>query len=294
MNTGIAIIFALLTAIMWGLGPVLFKKAYSKVSSYFSYSFDGLTGGTLLMVPFAVMGGVEWSKLGQAIVFTLPYSITYLMYLRAFDFKESKTGVVSAVLQTYPVFTLLGAYALHIDRLNPNQYLTIMIIIFATTILALSEEGAQIKDIFKNTKQKWFLFSFLTSILMGLGDIVLDKGIDYYNPFTSIIAIYITQLFIIMFLLLLRSKETIKEFKETIKTKSLALSLFLASVFMTLGAITFYLAFEYGPASLVSPIAGISPVFTVIAAAIILKEKITKIEFTLIGVILTYLAILTV
>lgn len=63
---------------------------------------------------------------------------------------------------------------------------------------------------------------------------------------------------------------------------------------MTIGAIAFYLAFEYGPVQIVSPIAGIAPVFTIIAASYFLNEKITKKEIALIGVILTYLTILTV
>lgn len=194
----LSILFALVTAVMWGLGPVLFKKSYEKVSAYFSYSFDGVFGGTLLMIPFALILGVEWSKIFLATIFTLPYSVTYLMYLKAFEFKGSKAGVVSVILQTYPIFTIFATVILGHDALKLGHYVSILVIISATVMLAATEEQTSFTDIIKNGKTRWFKFSLITAILIGLGDIILDKGIELYSSGTSIMAIYITQIIVIL------------------------------------------------------------------------------------------------
>ena len=49
MDLRLAVFYSLVTALLWGVGPVLYKKFYERFSSYFGYLVDALFGSTLIL-----------------------------------------------------------------------------------------------------------------------------------------------------------------------------------------------------------------------------------------------------
>lgn len=285
MSNQISILLALINALLWGVAPVLFKKSYAKLPPTVSYVFDGLIGGTLIMLPYALLSNkIDYQFLPHSIFLTMLYSLTYLMFL--FAFSLGKVGIVAVIIELNPVFTLLFGLLFFNQYLTPQQIgLILLILVFSIKLCAITEK-ANILQFKKYLSKTWFLFSILTAILIGFGDNLLNKSADLYNNYTTTLAIYFSQLIIILAFVVFKNKVFINQYTKTIRHKKFVLPIFLGSICMNIGAIAFYVAFEKGSAPIVSAVSGISPVFTLTLSYFVLKEKLQKNQIFLIASIL--------
>ena len=285
MDQKLAILFALLNAILWGIAPVLFKKSYIKLSPIISYIIDGLLGGTIIMLPYVIITNrVDFSNLFSSILLTLVYSLTYIMFLYAFNF--GKAGIVSVIIEINPVFTLIFGQLFFQQYLEGFKILIIIGILILSLNLGAITEQVEFTNFKSYLTKKWFLFSILTAVLIGIGDNLLNKSVDLFNNYTTTLAIYLSQIFIILFLFLIKRNYVLNQVSKTFKNKKLLPTIILASLFMNIGAVVFYVAFEKGSAPMVSAVSGTSPIFTILLSYIIFKEKIKYNQLILIFLIL--------
>lgn len=285
MANQVSVLLALLNALLWGIAPVLFKKSYAKLPPMVSYVLDGLIGGTLIMLPYALFSNkVNYGYLPHSIFLTTLYSLTYLMFL--FAFSLGKVGIVSILIEINPVFTLLFGLLFFNEVLTAPQILIILLILLLSIKLGAITEKAKIMQFKKYLTKPWFLFSVLTAVLIGIGDNLLNKSADLYNNYTTTLAIYLSQLIIIVLFIIFRKNDFFSHYKKTINHKKLLFPILLGSVCMNIGAVAFYVAFEKGSAPIVSAVSGISPIFTLVLSYFVLKEKLLKSQIFLIGIIL--------
>lgn len=285
MDYQVSILFALLNALLWGMAPVLFKKSYSKISPFISYLIDGLIGGTVVMLPYAIFSGfVDYANLPNAILLTVLYSLTYIMFL--FAFSLGKVGIVSVIIEINPVFTLILGQLFFQQYLPIHKIFIILFILILSINLGAITEKAKLNEFRKYLTKKWFLFSILTAFLIGFGDNLLNKSVDLYNNYTTTLAIYLSQLFVIGAIVIFRFSFVKKQLVKTFHNRKLVPSIILASFFMNIGAVVFYLAFEKGSAPMVSAVSGTSPVFTLLLSYILFKEKLKLSQMGIIALIL--------
>lgn len=287
MNIQIAISLALFSAFLWGLGPVLYKQFYNNCSAYTGYILDALFGSLIILLPFALLGQPKYEALLSAILLTAPYSFSYLLFLMSFDLGD--VTLVSVVAHTYPIVTMLLAFSLGGEPLLPMQLSLILIIIICSMLIGLAKNGPKFG--FSESKE-WFVLAAITALMSGIGDYFLDEAVALYEVPTMTLAIFLTQIIVSGFLLIIFHKQVFQELKCLKQQPKLLISGLLASLAMSVGAISFYQAFKFGSASLVSSIAALEPVFAVVLACAFLKEKLNSLQVVLTSITLGILILL--
>ncbi len=279
-----AIALSLLTAFLWGLAPVFYKQFYKRCSSYMSYIIDACFGSLLILLPFALLGSPEYSRLGSAILLTAPYSLSYLFFLMAFEY--GKVSLVSVVTQTYPIFTLGLAITLGSESLAVTDIGLILLLVFSTMFIGLlvKEQKEQQADAYT-----WFILSLLAAFFLGFGNFFLDESVSSYNLYTTTLAIFLSQLLMGAVLLIILRKQMLTDFKILRTHPVLVRSALWGSIAMSVGAVSLYKAFELGSASLVSTVSSLEPIFTLVFAALLLRERLSTVQWLLIGVAFTAL-----
>ncbi len=291
MNLQLAVFYSLLTALLWGVGPVLYKKFYERFSSYFGYLVDAAFGSTLVLLPYALIGRPDYAQLPAAMLMTGLYSVSYLMFLIAFEF--GKASLVSVITQTYPIYTIVLALSVGGERLLPFQLGLVISILLASILVSAVEEGLTSKAMIRNLRKPWFVFALLTSLVIGVGDYLLNESVEAHNVYTATLAIYLSQLVVCLALSLALPKRIAREFRKLRVNRAYLWSGLPASLAMSLGAPAFYKAFDHGPAALVSTVSSVSPIFVVLFASLWLKERVSALQFLLVFVIVGLVAVLS-
>ena len=134
----------------------------------------------------------------------------------------------------------------------------------------------------RNLQKPWFLFALLTSVVIGVGDFFLNESVEAHNVYTATLGIYLSQLILGLGLVAFMYKRFRRELRGLVHNRAYLWSGLPASLAMSLGAIAFYKAFDHGPASLVSPMSSVSPIFAVAFAHVWLKERVNTVQFLLV------------
>lgn len=273
MNTNSeALLLAVIPLIGWGLGDVFGIFSSRKIGSYLTTFYQFLFG---ILLSFFVLPYV-WNDISNITASLLAINILIgTMYVLANffvneGFKQSSAPVIGIIIQSFPAIVLLLSALIFKDALSVRQIIWVILVFLGVFLCSV--------DIKKLIKSK----------------IKFDLGIKYALIATTIFSIYFTFFrifsnqygwflpnfisFLTLPLALILAKKIIKE-KSKIKplnNKIIIGALVLSSVLIRSGDIALNLGISKGFASIVSPIAGSSPLVFVIASALVFKDKISK------------------
>lgn len=181
------------------------------------------------------------------------------------------------------VTTILSLVFLH-ETLKFNQAIGVGTILFAGVLLVLPDR----KLLQKSRNYSWVVWGGLTAISMGTADFLTKISTNMIGAPSHLFYLSLILPLISLFNFLID-----KPGRKLPKiTKGNLLPTLFGTSIMWIGSLLFFLAFDYGPASLIAPVASTFSILTVLLAVIFLKEKITLRQ--MIGVVLAVTGVMLV
>jgi len=260
------IIFGLITAFIQALSHIVLKKSYQELTPAVAFFFDSLFG-ILIWIPFSLITGANIYEFWRV----LPYALISAVFAEAFVFYILSKGALSltnTVFFTYPLFTILFSRFINYELLTFSQLIAVSIVIGGLLILSFPNKWHK-----EELRQKTILlWPLLAAVSVGVSDSLSKNILSQTSTATFLFTLAIAQLPVSILYLKFENKFNLA---STLRQKDVLISV-LASFLMVISLVFFWITFSLLPASIASPLTGISPVVVLILAKIYLKESILK------------------
>lgn len=271
------LILSLATAIFFGSSQVVMKNGLQKISPLWNNIIGNVL--TLVWIPAALLlsqNKITWPTFPILLILTIAAGF-YFVYPYALN--KGKVALTGTVIAICPLFTIILSYLFLDEAISLKQILGIIIILSGVVGIGLPE-----KNLDQSCRNlSWLKWGLGYAALGGTADFLVKISANQIGAYSNILVltlIYQTGS-IINYLLDKKGrplpKFSAKNFGPTIWGQILLLT----------GGFAFLTAFDYGPVSLISPVAGSYPVMTVLLATIFLKEKLNRRQLAgILGVVL--------
>lgn len=291
------IIFAVLTVIAWGCSDVCFKKSIDDDSSVLDLiQYNGIIYFGITVI-YMIARGVSFNF--SAIVGYLPAGLCYLASMFSYyaAFKYSKVSLVSPIANASCAITSLLCVFVLRQSLDFKQIIAVIVI---TVSIALLSNPGEEKE---KTRKKIFLIGFFLALgytlLDGLGSFfdevfidvnVVEKGVCTED---DVIVAYATLYFVaalvctmIKLFKRIKNRNVPKVKKKFDKWK------LIGTLFETGGEYAYVYTYASQDAAIASPFIASFSAVSIILSRIFLKEKITKKQYILVGLIIVSMFVL--
>lgn len=281
-----AILFALLTLVGWGVGDIFVTLAARKLGNIQAY-FWGLVFSlvlTCLYLPFA--GGI--SDFGMFLFAAGLNSLVVagtVLYFKALE--EGNASLVGAVGGSFSIPVVVLSLLFFGERISSWQAVGIVLTVIGVILVSL-----KFQEMLKIRSQAIFLekavqYVLLAVVLWGIYYTFIRIPVETIGWFWSY---YPANFYFLAFILLGKiEKETIW---VVFKNKNTLLPVVAFVILITMAQFSYNLGLLYGYTSIVAPIAGAYPVLFVFLARIIFKEPLTKQQS--LGIVSSLLGILLI
>ena len=299
------LLFATITVLLWGTSETIFKKVSTieKHSVLKLISFNGIILG-ICAILFMLITRTEINL--NILITYLPVALIYIasMFCTYKAMILVKVSILSPLQNSSCAITTILCIFLLKQEVGIPQIIAIALIIICMILLSINkdevlrlESGDKEADK-KNAKRAYLLY--LKGIAFALGYWFLDGIGSFMDDYTleanlSAEQVIIAYSFIygiigVICAIVVKFKE--RDYKYT-KVKENKLKL-LGTLVETAGQYTYIYAFAFGDAALASPYIAAYSIVTVILSRIFLKEKLTKKQYVLIGLILAGMITLSI
>ena len=259
---------ALSQSILW----VALKKSYENLAPSVAFFFDMILG-LLVWVPFSLMVGVDFLRMGEVLVYALISGVlseAFVFYV----FSKGEVSYTSTIFSTYPLFTIFFSVLLNHERLSPVQWILVGVVIAGTLIVSIPEKISKSEL----SKKSFLIWPLLGALAVGISD-TLSKGIiDETSAESFLFALAFAQIPISLGYLRYE-KQAIPKLANIKKQWSIYRFALLGSSMNMLTVLFLWLAFARAPASIASPITASYPGFVVLLAVVFLKERVAKKDY---------------
>jgi uncharacterized membrane protein len=185
---------------------------------------------------------------------------------------------VNAIIgNVYILVSFIGALFLYSESASAIKLIGAALIILALFIVSYTKKTT------RNYTLKGILLGILFETFVGLAGMLDKKGVQYFNPQTYNIFVWLFPLLVIIFPYI-KIKDIVSEFKLG------SWKIIIVAAFNVLGYLFLLKAFELSEATRVIPIVQTSTLFTVLFGIILLKER-ENIARKIIGGILAVIGI---
>lgn len=265
--------------IIWGIGIVLVKKGFTKLSPWQTYALDSFY---IALPLWLIYGIINYQQIKPPTIISVLSAIfiTVVYGLYYYTINLGKIGLTSPIIATYPVFTLVLAYFFLGERLNTVSLAGIILTSLGIILISLP---TKLKGVKLGT---WVYLSILVALGYGIGGYSGKLAVNEVGNTTYLLLLAIFQVLVVLIWRLFT-----KESLPKLQMKESGYS-FVGILLFNIGNIVFYIALENGLASIVVPLSNSYIVITVILSLLWLKEKITR--FQLIGIFCVITGVLLV
>jgi transporter family protein len=270
---------ALASLLLYGLGQGLVKKWVGEVSparfclyyvvanSIVNFGFYFTNGHPPLLDP----GGREF--LGFGVLAYLVDGTAWILYFQSIA--EGPVAIVGTLSAAYPALTVLFARLFLHEELAGAQYAAVTLVIAACIGLAYAPSGPAAA-----TGRRWIPLSLSALACWGASNTLIKYS--YSLPGASEVSLAMCSsiggaLSLGVFGLLRggRGEHSLRAWVHS----------FLPMGMMAGGSLGLIIAARFGPISIVTPLIGAYPVVTLAYSALVLKERITRLQYACIGAI---------
>ncbi len=257
LQTGIA--YALLAGVLWGIGPLLLKRAlkYTNVSTatlveqnVSVFLLIGLAGysGEIGQIDFT--GRAFWAFF---LAGAIGASFGKVFYYKGID----KVGASKAtsVKNSSPFLTAILAIVFLGEAMSWFIFAGVTLIVLGIVVISQTKaSGERSVDRFQ-----YFLFPLVAALCFGVNPIFKKIGINAAN--LPVLGTMITQVTALIFMLLFAKPIGLQIKFERVPAKALLLCT-MSGITEGLGSLCTFYALIYGPAAILSPMWRISPLVT--------------------------------
>jgi len=273
------LIYALLTACLWGTGQLFLKKGYARISPLWTAVID-LPIYLLIFVPFSLVKGASFDINPEDIL--LIFIVATLTVAYYYGLAKGQLAVSGTLIAAYPIVTVIASIMFLGEYISPLQILAVGSVILGTVLISLNDK-------FRLGKNKsLIIWPIATAFILGISDFVAKialngVSVDTYNLWLPLISIVSVSIFWSL------DRKGRRWHKE--KSSSSLWQTLIGVTMISLGFLFFNFALSLQNASLVTPVSSIYAVLTVILSFVFLKEKINVpqrwgILLTLMGIFL--------
>src|SRR3989344_3513347 len=271
-------IYALLGAAITGVGQVLVKKGQVKLTPL----LDNLLATfivTLILVPLLFIHGIDIEAGRTILIYALIAASMYATFYYIISF--GNVSLMVSLINTFPVVTIILAISFLRELPSIYQWIGIILVIMGTISISRDKKKGTI-----NRNKLWILWGLLGSLAIGIAEFVTKLATLQVDGFTFTFFVYL--MYIPPLLIFMAIDKNGRKF-EKLKNKSSLLYTVIGIFFIEVGLIAIALAYQYGKASLVSPVISTHMLITALLAAFFLKERLLTVQkvgilVTLIGV----------
>jgi uncharacterized membrane protein len=265
LHVGIA--YALLAGILWGVGPLLLKRAL-KHTNVSTATLLEQNVSVLLLVGLATYSGeigeIDFTSRAFWAFFlagAVGASFGKVFYYKGID----KVGASKAtsVKNSSPFLTTFLAVLFLGESVSWLLLAGVALIVFGVVVLTQSTADGRGVD-----RLQYFLYPIIAAFCFGVNPIFKKFGIDAAG--LPILGTMITQVSALIFMLLCGRAIGLQIRWEPVPVKALILCT-LSGITEGLGSLLTFFALAHGPAALLSPIWRISPLVTFALARFTLK-----------------------
>lgn len=257
-------IYAILGAIITGVGQVLVKKGQVHLTPL----LDNLVAAlivNLILVPLLFLWGVHLNVGVGILIYALIAATMYATFY--YIISAGNVSLMVSLINTFPIVTIFLAISFLHEWPNIYQWLGIILVVMGT--FCISTEKRDKDKVGKN--KLWLFWGLLGALAVGSAEFVTKLATLKVDGFTFTFFVYIMYLPPLLVLMVFDKKG--RKF-EKLKNK-LGLSFTFGGIFLIeAGLIAIALAYQYGNASLVSPVVATHLLITAVLASFFLKEKL--------------------
>lgn len=281
----IGVIFALFSAVFIGFSQTSLRKSYKEFPPSVAFLFDSIFG-LLIWVPLAIFMGVSrGANLGEALLFAFISAILSEAFF-FYALSHGELAVTTAVIATYPVYTVIFSRILNKELLSTGIILFICLAILGSIIASLPEKikKSELKV------EKGVFWPFIAAICVGLSDTISKGYINRSNDFSFLFMLGFIQIPVALAYLKIEKESFGKSIKGLINKFNDYKFAMLGGLFNIIGTGFLWLSFSYAPASIASPITGCNGIITVLLSRLLLNEKISRIKY--LGIALAFVGVI--
>ncbi|MEZ7892359.1 MAG: EamA family transporter [Candidatus Wallbacteria bacterium] len=257
-------VYLAFTILFWGTGQTFLKLGLAKSTPISSFLVGGLAG-LVVGLPYILTHELQFAK--WEILFPMVFVIAMCYLTFYYSLNAGELSVTSAVLGTYPLYTVIFAVLFLGETLIAKQWTGLLIIITGVGLLsAASNPGEDKKKMTANDKI-WFAISILSALLIGVGDALSKVVVTHATVATYLLYFNIVQIIMGTLLKLIFEKGNFNF--SAIKSRHSFIGMFL----LNLGGIVFMLALESGNASVIVPLSSTYIALVTLLSWLFLGEK---------------------
>ena len=254
--------FALGAALVWSAGQLLTKRGLAHTSPLVN-NLIGAVLATLINVPLALAGGVQWDHFGATLVWGVATQLGYLLYV--YGLASGPVTVTGTLIGCYPLSTASLSVAFLHERLGAPQIAGIAAIVLGAIGLSLPGRLRRVE-----WQPRWVLVGLGGAALLGAADFTAKLGVNEGGSYTFLLAMVLGQVPGLALLLALdRKGRRMPDIRQPVFLFTL-----LGVLGLVGGGTLLMLSFGSGPASLVSPVSSSYVGVSAVLAVLFLRERL--------------------
>jgi len=265
MDLTLGITLALITALFWAIADIISKNLMNNKISKWTVLFIAEFIGSIILFLIVVFTNKLENFLTLPILFVIGLAVLNFIAMSLF-FKSvelNKLSIASPIIYSSVVVTVLLSVIFYRETLNLIQIISIAVIIIGIIMVIYKSDN-------KNKINYQILIPIVAMILFGVYYFLIKLTIQYFNPINiTWIINFITSLLCIPLAIKYGRK------LPNLKTFSFSALFGILNIF---GFLAFNIAITLAPVSIIATIKSLAPVFGIILAAILFRERLSKRE----------------
>jgi drug/metabolite transporter (DMT)-like permease len=271
---------ALIALLLYGLGQGLVKKWIGEVPParfclYYVFATSIVNLGFFFSNDHPPLFAPEARQfLGFGVLAYLVDGTAWILYFQSIV--EGPVAIVGTLSAAYPALTVVFARLFLHEQLAPQQYAAVTLVIGGCIGLAYAPGSTGSPT----TSRRWIPLSLLALLCWGASNTLIkySYSLPEASEFSLALCSSIGGALSLGIYGLLRGRQGPHSVREWLHS-------FVPMGMMAGGSLGIIIAARYGPISIVTPLIGAYPVVTLIYAALVLKERITRLQYGCIGAI---------
>lgn len=280
---------ALVALLLYGLGQGLVKKWIGEVPParfclYYVLATSIVNFGFFITQdhpPLLAAGGTQF--LAYGVLAYLFDGAAWILYFQSIVL--GPVAIVGTLSAAYPALTVVFAHLFLREELAPLQYLAVTLVIGGCLGLSYTPSAGDSQA----TSRRWIPLSLLALVCWGASNTIIKYSYSLPNANEANLAVCssIGGALTLGVFGLLRGRQGPHSIRAWVHS-------FVPMGMMAGGSLGLIIAARHGPISIVTPLIGSYPVVTLVYAALVLKERITPLQYGCIGSILAGMTLCSV
>jgi drug/metabolite transporter (DMT)-like permease len=277
---------ALIALLLYGLGQGLVKKWIGEVPParfclYYVLATSIVNFGFFITQdhpPLLAANGLGF--LGVGVLAYLFDGAAWILYFQSIVL--GPVAIVGTLSAAYPALTIVFARLFLHEELTPLQYVAVALVIIGCLGLSYTPSGGDART----SSRRWIPLSLLALVCWATSNTIIKYSYSLPGASEANLAICssVGGALTLGVFGLLRGRGGEHSVRAWVHS-------FVPMGMMAGGSLGLIIAARHGPISIVTPLIGSYPVVTLIYAALILKERISRLQYGCVGAILVGMAL---